>query len=70
MRILLRITVRMMHSMHDCVGAGIQVRRALGHPGEKMEKALPPFFHRKHFMSAVAVMEKRLEKQRNVPVKN
>ncbi len=37
-RILFRIAIGMVHAVHDCVGAGIKKRRALGYEGEQVKK--------------------------------
>lgn len=62
MGILFGIAVRMMHSVKDRIGAGIEKRRALRDKGEEVEEPLPKFIHPKHLMGSIAVQKKRLRK--------
>lgn len=70
MRVFFRIAIRVVHAVQNGIGSGVEVGRALHHPGEDVEKALPAFAHGEHLVRCVAVQEKSLTKKRKVPVKD
>jgi hypothetical protein len=70
MRIEFSIGIGMVNAVHDAVSARAQVGRTLRDVGEHKENALPGFAHRKRTVSGVAMQEKGLCKQGQIPVRN
>lgn len=68
MRILLRIAVSMMHSVHHPISTWYQKRRALYQPGTHIKNPLPVFAGTVHFMRTEPMQKKRMKKQRQEPM--
>ena len=56
------------HPVQHRIGAGAEVRRPLRDVRQGVEKTLPEFAHREHFMRRVTMQEERLAEQRQIPV--
>ncbi len=68
MRVPFRVAVRMMHPVHNGVGAGIQERGTLRDEGEEIEEPLPEPAHGEHPVRRVSVQEECLTEEREEPV--
>jgi hypothetical protein len=60
----------MVHAMQNSVAARREKARALGDVRANVEKALPVLVHCEHAVRPVTMQEKRLEKDRELPVQN
>jgi len=69
MRIFGSVGVGMMHSMKNCICSGRKVGATLPHPSEKVKELFPIFVHDEHLVCSIAVKEKALAKQREIPMK-
>ena len=69
MWIFISITIRMMHSVHDRIRAGIQEGRTLSQKRYEVKCFLPKRRHRKHFVRCISMKEKGLAEQRQKPVR-
>lgn len=67
-RIVFGIAVGMVHPVEDSIGPWAQIRRPLGHICEGVKETFPELAHGEHFMCRIAVQEKSLREQRQVPV--
>jgi cbb3-type cytochrome oxidase maturation protein len=68
MGIILRIRIGMVKPVHHPIRIGTQVRRSLKQPGKGIKELFPALAHRKHLMGRIAVQEKCLDEQGEVPV--
>jgi hypothetical protein len=59
-----------MHAVHDAITIRAQVIGTLEYPGKNVHHFFSELVHRKRLVSSVAVQEKCLEKQRQVPMSN
>ena len=62
--------MRMMQSVHDAIRTGTHIRSAVGDIRAELEKFFPAFGHATKAMGSIAMIEKRLKKQRHVPMQN
>ncbi len=60
MRIFIGIAVRVVHAVHDGVGAGIEKRSPLEQERKKIKRPFPEPAHRKHPVRCITVQEKGL----------
>ena len=67
-RVAGRVAEGVVHPVQNRVSPWTQVRRTLREVGQRVEKALPKFAHREHFMGRVAVQKERLAEQGQIPV--
>lgn len=68
MGILRGITVCMVHSVQYGIGPWRQIGTALANPCKKVKELFPEFIHQEHLMGRIAVQEKALAKQGEIPV--
>lgn len=68
MRVFFRVRKRMVHPVHNGIGLGHEIGRALRCIGQKMESTLPILVHREHLVRSISMVEERLEKNGNEPV--
>jgi hypothetical protein len=57
----------MVHAMHDAVGTGTHIGSALEYIGDYKEYTLPTLAHLESAVSCVAMLEKGLPKQGQIP---
>ena len=62
MGVLFRVAVRMVHTMQNGIGPGVQKRRTLGDKSQHIEELFPERMHFEHLVRAVAMQEKSLRK--------
>lgn len=70
MRVFIRIAVRMVHPVEDGISTGIEERSSLRDVGTEEKEAFPKFGQLKHPVCGIAVVEKRLKKEGDVPMNN
>ncbi len=68
MRILLGITISMMHTMHYRISPGHQKRRTLYQPCQKVKRFLPAPAGGIHLVRSKPMEKKRMKKQRKKPM--
>lgn len=63
MRVFICIGVCVVHTVHQCVGTGTQVRGALRYKCEDKPEFLPPFTHGKRTVRSIPMLKKCLRKK-------
>lgn len=68
MRVVFRIGMGVVQAVHDAVSAWTQKRRSLPNEGQDVEELFPAGAHDKHLVSRVAMQEKGLRENGEIPV--
>lgn len=68
MRVLIGISIRMMHAMHYAIGSWAHIRRTLSEIGQNKKDSLPKPAHGKSTVRSIAVLKESLGKQRQIPM--
>lgn len=69
-RVFLSVTEGMVHPVKHGISSWTQIRRTLRNISECIEKPLPKFAHREHFMGGITMQEKGLAEQGQIPMPN
>jgi hypothetical protein len=67
MGVFFGISISMVHPVHDCIGAGTQIRRALCQVSKNIKSSFPEFIHGECLVSGIPVLKKGLTKKRRIP---
>ena len=68
MRIMFRISIRMVQAVHDAIRPRAQVRRTLGYIRKYKKELFPKPTHGEGLMGGVTVLKKRLGKKGQIPM--
>lgn len=69
MRVFLGIAVGVMLAMHNGISPRVQKRRALANKREHVKRTFEKLMGSKHFVRSIPVQKKRLEKERQEPMR-
>jgi hypothetical protein len=69
MRVFFRIGKGVVHTVHQCICAGAEVRRTLHDERENEPETFPSFTHGKRAMGSITMLKKCLGKERQIPMR-